>query len=135
MGHDKLNNLRGVAQRLPVTTFTIALSCVTLIGLPPSAGFIGKWLLLAAALQSGQWWWVPVLIVGGLLTASYAFVVLSGTFQLAGGEPLARRPRRIMEITALVLSLASFFAGLRVDESMQLLAPETLPAGGSEVWP
>ena len=48
-----------------------------LIGLPPSTGFVAKWLLVTSALDSGQWWWVVVLGVGGLLTAVSVTQVLA----------------------------------------------------------
>ena len=34
-------------------------------GLPPSGGFIAKWLMVEASLQSGQWWWAVTLVARG----------------------------------------------------------------------
>jgi multicomponent Na+:H+ antiporter subunit D len=135
LGSDHLRSMRGLAGQLPITTFTIALACVSLMGLPPSGGFIGKWLLLAAALESGQWWWAPVLLVGGLLTAGYVFLMLSYAFQPKEGEPMPRRPRPLMELTALALALASILIGLRVEEPMRLLDLHRTVAIAGEVQP
>ena len=44
-----------------------ALAAVSIIGLPPSGGFMGKWMLLNAAVADGQWWWVVVMVVHLLL--------------------------------------------------------------------
>jgi NADH:ubiquinone oxidoreductase subunit 5 (subunit L)/multisubunit Na+/H+ antiporter MnhA subunit len=41
-GHDNIRELDGTAQRLPATTFAIALGGVALIGLPPSGAFLGS---------------------------------------------------------------------------------------------
>jgi NADH:ubiquinone oxidoreductase subunit 2 (subunit N) len=65
--------MRGAARAVPVLTFAVALSGVTMMGLPPSGGFAAKWLLISAALTSGEWWWAAVLVVGGLLAAAYMF--------------------------------------------------------------
>ncbi|VAW48362.1 Na(+) H(+) antiporter subunit D, partial [hydrothermal vent metagenome] len=54
-GHDRIADLDQLAQRLPLTVAAFALAGVSLIGLPPSGGFIGKWLLLEAALMQGRW--------------------------------------------------------------------------------
>ena len=35
---------------------------VSLIGLPPSGGFMAKWMLIQASLASGQWWWALVIV-------------------------------------------------------------------------
>ena len=75
-GHDRIADLRSTVQHLPLTMVAFSLSGMSLMGLPPSGGFIAKWLLLEAAIVSGQWWWGIVLLVGGLLTGAYVFKVL-----------------------------------------------------------
>jgi formate hydrogenlyase subunit 3/multisubunit Na+/H+ antiporter MnhD subunit len=88
-GHDRIVELDGTAQRLPATTFAIALAGVALIGLPPSGAFLGKWQLLAGSFASGQWLWIPVTMVGSLLAAAYIFRVLGHAF---GHQPYPRQP-------------------------------------------
>lgn len=120
-GHDDITHLGGVSGHLPVPLFTFGLAGVTLMGLPPSAGFIAKWLLIDSAIQSGQWAWVVVMIAGGLLTAAYVFKVLRHAFLRADQswhfEPL----HWCLEYPALVLALASLALGLRASELLQLV--------------
>ena len=79
-GHDTIRELDGTAQRLPATTFAIALAGVALIGLPPSGAFLGKWQLLAGSVVTGQWVWLVVTAIGSLLAAAYVFRVLGHAF-------------------------------------------------------
>jgi len=79
-GHDRIRELDGTAQRLPATTFAIALGGVALIGLPPSGAFLGKWQLISAAFATGQWLWVLIVVAGSLLAAAYMFRVLGHAF-------------------------------------------------------
>ncbi len=79
-GHDTIRELDGTAQRLPATTFAIALAGVALIGLPPSGAFLGKWQLLAGSVATGQWLWLVVAAIGSLLAAAYIFRVLDHAF-------------------------------------------------------
>ena len=79
-GHDTIRELDGTAQRLPATTFAVALAGVALIGLPPSGAFLGKWQLIGGAFATGQWLWVLVIIAGSLLAAAYMFRVLGHAF-------------------------------------------------------
>jgi multicomponent Na+:H+ antiporter subunit D len=79
-GHDSIQQLDGTAQRLPATTFSIALAGVALIGLPPSGAFLGKWQLLAGAVATGQWVWVVVTAIGSLLAMAYIFRVIGHAF-------------------------------------------------------
>jgi formate hydrogenlyase subunit 3/multisubunit Na+/H+ antiporter MnhD subunit len=116
-GHDTIRELDGTAQRLPATTFAIALAGVALIGLPPSGAFLGKWQLLAAAFATGQWLWLVVTAIGSLLAAAYIFRVLGHAF---GNRPYPNQPVSVPreEWPALLLAamavLALGFAGAPV---------------------
>jgi len=110
-GHDRIADLDRVAQRLPMTLGAFALAGVSLMGLPPSGGFIGKWLLLEAAIRSGQWWWGIVLIAGGLLTGAYVFKVIGFAFTQSD---LPHEPRAVpigMEWAALLMALLAIILG------------------------
>ena len=108
-GHDTIRELGGTAQRLPATTFAIALAGVALIGLPPSGAFLGKWQLLAGAIDTGQWLWLVVTVIGSLMAAAYIFRVLGHAFghQPYPGQPVtvAREewPALLLTATATVI--------------------------------
>jgi multicomponent Na+:H+ antiporter subunit D len=113
LGHDRIAELGGIARALPMTMFAFALGGVSLIGLPPSGGFLAKWLLLEAAVATGQWWWAVVMLAGGLFTSAYMFVVLSRALMPAH-QPLKLRATvpRYQEAAALALALCSLLLGL-----------------------
>ncbi len=121
-GRDTLEGLAGVAHRVPLTLFAFGLAGVTLMGLPPSAGFLAKWLLIDAALSHGQWGWVAVVIGGGLLAAAYVFRVLRQAFLLAPEDSHFQPVPRRMEWAAFGLAAASVVLGLRGVELIALLA-------------
>jgi len=50
-GHDQIDKLQGLVRSQPMAVVTFAVAGVSLIGLPPSGGFIAKWLLLNAAID------------------------------------------------------------------------------------
>jgi multicomponent Na+:H+ antiporter subunit D len=92
MRDDRLANLAGMDRILSGNLMVIAICGVSLAGLPPSGGFIGKWWLVAAALERGQWWWAVGVIGGGLVTAAYVFRILAAAMRRAGtssGHPIA----------------------------------------------
>jgi len=120
-GHDRIVDLDRVAQRLPLTLTAFTLAGVSIMGLPPSGGFIGKWLLLDAALYSGQWWWALTLILGGLLAAAYVFKVVGYAFTPANATHEARAVPARMEWTALLLALAAVLLGLFTPWPLALL--------------
>jgi multicomponent Na+:H+ antiporter subunit D len=122
IGSDDLHAMRDIAGRMPVTTFAIAIAGASLIGLPPSGGFIAKWMLLYAVISSGQWWWLPVIAVGGLLTAGYVFSMLRFTFTAAEGEPPLNPVSPVLQYCALALALIAVALGTRLEEPLALLS-------------
>jgi multicomponent Na+:H+ antiporter subunit D len=115
----------GAASRLPVTLFAFALAGISLMGLPPSGGFLAKWLLIDAALDQGQEWIAGVAIAGGLLTGIYVFRVLRLAFRVttAGDEASPPpRPAALLEWSAFVLAAASIVLGLFAMPLINLLA-------------
>ncbi|MEE4376749.1 MAG: proton-conducting transporter membrane subunit [Candidatus Competibacteraceae bacterium] len=113
LGHDRIAQLHGVGMQLPITVFTFALAGIGIMSMPPSGGFLAKWLLLRAALESGQWWWAIVLLCGGLLAATYVFRVL-GYALLAPAEqqlPKVVKPALTLELIPLLLALISVAIG------------------------
>lgn len=111
-GGDHVDDLRGLGHRLPVTAVAFGLAGASIVGLPPSGGFVAKWLLLTAAVRAGAWWVVLVIALGGLLAAAYVLRVVGRSLAPppAGAPPL-KAPRRL-EWTALLLALASVALGL-----------------------
>jgi multicomponent Na+:H+ antiporter subunit D len=80
-GHDRIADLGPSMQALPAVALAIGLAGVALVGLPPSGTFIAKWVLLSNAIGSGQWWWVPTVVLGTLLASAYVFRVLANAFE------------------------------------------------------
>jgi multicomponent Na+:H+ antiporter subunit D len=111
MGHDRLAALRGLTQGpLMLSLFAFALGSVSLMGLPPTGGFLGKWLLIRAALSQQAWLWAALVLLAGLLAAAYLFRVMALLFRQApgGNAPDARRPLpAVMSLAPLVLALAA----------------------------
>ena len=120
-GRGTLDGLAGVAGRVPLTLFAFALAGVTLMGLPPSGGFLAKWLLIDAALTHGQWGWAALAIAGGLLAAAYVFRVLHRAFLLAPQAGTFHAVPRSLEWVAFALAAASVLLGLGGMELLRLL--------------
>jgi len=73
-----LVNLSGVARQMPWTMAAFVLAGLSLIGVPGTAGFISKWILISAALQEGALGvaLVAVIVVSSLLAVVYIWRVI-----------------------------------------------------------
>lgn len=76
IGSVKLDDLRGAGKTMPLTSFAWVIGGLGLIGVPMTAGFISKWLLLTAVLEL-NWWPVAVLMLcSSLLAVVYIWRVV-----------------------------------------------------------
>jgi formate hydrogenlyase subunit 3/multisubunit Na+/H+ antiporter MnhD subunit len=122
LGHDRIAELGGIARVLPMTVISFGLAGLSLMGVPPSGGFTAKWLLLMAAVQTGQWWWATVIVLGGLLTGSYVFQVLAAALTGGNRQPMPGAPAASgREAIVLFLALCSVLLGLIPFSSFKIL--------------
>ncbi|MGE5088142.1 MAG: complex I subunit 5 family protein [Candidatus Levyibacteriota bacterium] len=121
-GQDRVAGLAGMVSHLPVTLFAFGLAGMTLMGLPPSSGFLAKWQIVDAALTQGHWIIAAVTLAGGLLAAVYVLRVLRQAFLVAPERGLVAKVPRALEWTAFFLAAASVLLGLRGVELVQLVA-------------
>ncbi|MGD9803252.1 MAG: complex I subunit 5 family protein [Hyphomicrobiaceae bacterium] len=110
--HDRIAELDGFARVLPVSAFAFGLGGLSLMGLPPSGGFIAKCLLLTAAVIEGYWWIAITISAGGVIAAGYVFRVISRAFSTPSVALVAQKavPRRL-EIIALTLAIGAVALG------------------------
>ena len=110
LGHDRIRELRGIGPAMPMTVFAFGLGGLSLMGLPPSGGFVAKWLLLKASVEAGQSLWAVVMLAGGLLAGGYVYRVLAPALT-SEVIHLKVRPQRSREAIALALALVAVALG------------------------
>lgn len=66
-------DLAGLRVKAPLLAATVAIVGLSLIGVPPLAGFFAKWYVLSAALAAGRWEIAALLFFGSLATVAYVF--------------------------------------------------------------
>jgi NADH:ubiquinone oxidoreductase subunit 5 (subunit L)/multisubunit Na+/H+ antiporter MnhA subunit len=115
-GTKDMRKLGGLASRMPGTTIIWLVAAAAIIGVPLTNGFVAKWLLYDAALQSGAW---VVVIIAWLVSTFTAFYILKATVGVFFGEPSPEvknaeikdaSPRMLAGMG--VLALASLFFGV-----------------------
>lgn len=72
----KISELDGIARRMPITMAAFAIGAISMIGLPPTVGFISKWYMLQGAVSAEQWNAVAVIAVSTLLNAGYFLPII-----------------------------------------------------------
>lgn len=71
MESDNLNEYRGLISRSPVAASTLAIFMLSLTGIPPLAGFIGKFYLFMAAIDAQYYWLVIIAVINSVVSFVY----------------------------------------------------------------
>lgn len=79
-GFRTLSDLRGIARRMPQTSAAMAIGAVSIVGLPPTAGFVCKWYIALGAFESGQAPFGFALVFGALFIFVYYVRMLNAFY-------------------------------------------------------
>jgi NADH-quinone oxidoreductase subunit N len=115
-GGDDLQNFAGLAARSPLAAACMSIFMLSLAGLPPLAGFFGKFYLFSVAFRAdrGLLWLVIVALFGSFVSLYYYLIVLKFVFIESAPEPRSSlaSPRFVTNATIAVLAAAVLFFGL-----------------------
>ncbi|MFN8415932.1 MAG: NADH-quinone oxidoreductase subunit N [Cytophagaceae bacterium] len=79
-GSTQVDAFAGLGKKQPILAGLLALSMISLAGLPPAAGFFGKFYLFTLAIDNGYLWSVIIAIIGSLISIYYYFKVIISMF-------------------------------------------------------
>jgi len=101
---DELKDLSGLYRRQPFAAFAMLLFMLSLGGTPPTAGFIGKFRLFGAAIESGHVWLAVIGVLNSVVSLYYYLRIVIFMYQKAetsGSEPV------LSPLLALTLTIAA----------------------------
>jgi len=137
LGSARIESLEGLGRRMPLTMFAFVLGGLSLIGVPLTAGFISKWVLVQAALEQGNWVVAAVILLGSLLAVVYVWRVV----EVAYFRPVPERDGEVkideaplsMLIPTWVLIGASIYFGINTSLTLGVAerAAKLLLGGGA----
>ncbi len=111
--HDNLADYRGLAARHPFLAAAMALFMLSLAGVPPLAGFFGKFYIFSAALDAHLLWLTIIAVINSVISAYYYLSVLIAMYVREGGvEPAALRTRPALIATLVIAAAGTVAIGL-----------------------
>ncbi len=129
----ELHQLPGIGRRMPWTTAAFTIGALSMIGVPPTAGFVSKWYILAGAFEAGSLVAIFTIIASTVLNAAYFLPIIFMMWfgkEVEGGPDHGEAPFAAvaaLTITAF-LTLAFFlFNGPVIDLERQLVSAGGLP--------
>ncbi|MCZ6839994.1 MAG: monovalent cation/H+ antiporter subunit D family protein [Alphaproteobacteria bacterium] len=76
----EISQLDGIGRVMPWTMGAFAIGALSMVGIPPTAGFVSKWFILTGAMDSQNLFAVAVIIVSTLLNAAYFMPIVYQAF-------------------------------------------------------
>jgi len=119
--NEMLADFAGVGFRQPVLGLTMAVFMLSLAGIPPTAGFAGKFYLFSAAVDAGYVGLAVIGVLNSVVSVYYYFGVLVQMYMAEGTRPIdAPATRPYLLATILVASVATLLLGVFPSGAMEL---------------
>jgi multicomponent Na+:H+ antiporter subunit D len=132
-----LDDLAGVGREAPLFAASVAVTFASLVGLPPTVGFAGKWYVAVGAVAAGSWGAATVVLVSTLVSLTYAGRVVERLYLAApapepggagdvatdGGKPPDGPSRRRVTAVVGVVAVALVVLGLGSTAVGEWVAP------------
>lgn len=71
IGSEHIDDYRGLGKRAPVVAVGLSVFLVSLTGLPPLAGFVGKWMLFSAVMEANYFWLAIIGVINSAISLYY----------------------------------------------------------------
>lgn len=99
-------DLAGLGRRHPAIALAFTVCLLSLAGIPPTAGFFGKWVVFRVAIDSGLYWLAIVALINSVIGAYYYLRVLVYMYmrEPAAGGAIAVPMRSAYVTTALLVT-------------------------------
>src|SRR5690606_410665 len=127
---DALYQYRGLFWRRPYLTAVLAVMMLSLAGIPLTAGFIGKFFIIAAGVDSQLWWLLGALMLGSAIGLNYYLLVMIALFLVDPGIRRHDAPRNLGKnaggIMLLLIALLVFLLGVYPQPLLEIVQQATL---------
>ena len=113
-GKRNISDMAGIGRRLPWTMGAFFVGSLSMIGVPPTAGFVSKWYLALGSVEAGEIVFLIVLLVSSVLNAAYflpvSYVAFFGTE--APDSPATVREIPMVTIPLVATAILSVMMGI-----------------------
>lgn len=123
-GHKQVNHLQGIGYEMPITMCAFSVAALSMVGIPLFSGFISKWYLAQGSIEAGMPSFVALLVLSGLLNASYFLpIIWQAFFDVDRKQPKTFSLDTIpfpMKASLVVLALMVVYFGIQPELPLTL---------------
>ena len=122
-GSDRLEDYAGLARRNPLLALVFTFALLSLAGIPPLGGFVGKLYLFSAAMERGYLWLVVVAALNSVVSLYYYLLVLKQMY--IGESPAGAVALKValpVKVVLLLTTIGTFWLGILPGSLMRLFS-------------
>jgi len=91
-GKEDLEDFRGLSRRSPFSALAMVIFLLSLIGIPGTGGFVGKFFIFATAIKGGMGWLAVILLLNSVVSAFYYLKIVREMFIAEEGKERIEEP-------------------------------------------
>ncbi|WP_235436082.1 proton-conducting transporter membrane subunit [Gottschalkia purinilytica] len=119
-GKKSIKEIEGIGREMPITMWCFGIAAISLVGIPPTNGFVSKWYLGLGGLAGNKVFFVGIILISGFLTATYLLPIIVKAFFVKSNkaidkidevEKVKEAPMRVV-IPIVMLTGIAVFLGL-----------------------
>jgi multicomponent Na+:H+ antiporter subunit D len=115
-GMIQIPRFAGLGRHMPWTMGAFTVAAISMVGIPPAAGFYSKWYLVLGSVAADNWVFVVVILLSSLLNAVYFFRVLEKVYATPPGDDEAVNkavdPPKGMVVPMVVMAVGIIVLGI-----------------------
>ena len=104
-----IEDLNGLVKKRPWIAFAMTVFMLSLLGFPGTAGFIGKWYILSAAVEVGEWSLAVVLVGASVVSAGFYLPVIMAMYMKPAASETAHDDVAVRGAARVVVAAATVF--------------------------
>ncbi|MCA0382297.1 MAG: NADH-quinone oxidoreductase subunit N [Bacteroidetes bacterium] len=104
-GKEKVDDYKGFYQTNPLLAWTLAIALFSLAGIPPTAGFFGKFFLILAGAAKGNWLLITIAALNMIISLYYYLRVVKAMFMDHNAAPLEKINTPLSPKIALIICI------------------------------
>ncbi len=104
----EINQLKGIGRRMPITMTAFTIGALSMIGVPPTGGFVSKWYILAGAFQDDNYVALATIILSTVLNAAYFLPIIYMAWFMREDDPPAKLHGEAPWPAVLALAITAF---------------------------
>ncbi len=120
IGATSYDKLKGLGKSMPWTSAAMVIGGMSLIGIPGTAGFVSKWILVQAAFENGWWSFAFLIVLSSIIAVAYVWRMIETLYLSAPIQGMTAKEAPLsMLIPLYLMAFSTIYFGFATDITLE----------------